>query len=459
VYYQLDAGQIDQLTGPVALYPDPLLAALLPASTYPQDVVAAAQWLAATPQPAEQDIDAQSWDPSVKAMVHYPTVLQMMNSRMDWTQALGAAFANQPQDVMNSIQRLRGQAAAAGALASNQQQQVVTQPDGMICVLPAAPQVVYVPVYDPRIVYVVQPRPPVIVFGAGLVIGQWMDYGCDWPTGNVVVGARWDRGWSRRDGSVHLNDDDQRHDAPRRWARDSSRPLPVLPPKIARQAKERGARPQVIQQKFAQPLGPQQGSPDSHRGGTHVMPAAPARTAVQVQDNEGGSPSVDRNHEDRHVPPPTVVAPAAPPAHADSKENPFAKDSNHSDKHAPPKPSPASPPVIGGNSAPGGDDRHADNPAPPKHKEPAAPAPVSPPKNTGGNPFAGDGEPPIKHAPPEHTQPTPPPAPQPPTPPPPTPPKVPPAPTPPPPHGPPPAQGAHDGKHGPTTQPGDQSRH
>ncbi len=96
------AEQLDDMLGPIALYPDPLLSQVLAACTYPQDIAAAEQWSHGT-VPAQNDIDAQPWDSSVKALVHYPDVLQMLSGNMDWTEALGTAFANQPSDVMDSI--------------------------------------------------------------------------------------------------------------------------------------------------------------------------------------------------------------------------------------------------------------------------------------------------------------------------------------------------------------------
>src|ERR1700733_1651771 len=102
--------QLDQLLGPIALYPDPLIALILPASTFPDQVTAAAQFVAANPPPAP--VDSQSWDASVKGLAHYPDVLKWMNDNLDWTRALGAAFAMQPSDVMKSVQQLRAKAQA-----------------------------------------------------------------------------------------------------------------------------------------------------------------------------------------------------------------------------------------------------------------------------------------------------------------------------------------------------------
>lgn len=247
--------QLDQLLAPIALYPDPLLAQVLPASTYPQDIVTAQRWLAAYPQPTEDAINAQNWDASIKALVHYPSVLQMMNDKLDWTQALGAAFVNQQQDVTESIQRLRVQAQTVGALATTAQQQVILA-NGAISILPADPQVIYVPQYDPEVVYVVQPvyvgeRRPWITFGIGLRVGGWLDNDFDWDHHWVAVGADWrrdrdrhdddPRGWNQhalppRDGGNVRGRNDApaaRNVAPpvnRAWSHNQAKPVPVAPP-------------------------------------------------------------------------------------------------------------------------------------------------------------------------------------------------------------------------------------
>ncbi len=106
----LNNQQLDQVLGPIALYPDPLLSQVLAAATYPQDIGSAAQWLQYSTARSEYDINGEARDPSVKALVHYPSVVNMLASQPGWTATLGAAFATQPQDVMNSIQRLRVEA-------------------------------------------------------------------------------------------------------------------------------------------------------------------------------------------------------------------------------------------------------------------------------------------------------------------------------------------------------------
>ena len=185
--------QLDQMLGPIALYPDPLVAVILPASTVPSDLALAASYLAANGAPG--GIDAQPWDPSVKALARYPDVVKWMNGNLDWTQALGAAFAQQPADVMKSIQQLRVQARAAGTLVDTPQQHVVFQGDD-IRIVPAQSNVIYVPAYDPAIVYEtpVGYAGPFLTFGLGYPVGAWLGYQCDWDDFGIWIGP-WSPGW------------------------------------------------------------------------------------------------------------------------------------------------------------------------------------------------------------------------------------------------------------------------
>jgi hypothetical protein len=255
---QLTAAQIDQLLGPVALYPDPLLSLIFPAATYPQDILAAEQWLATTPSPTEAAIDAQSWDQSVKGLVHYPTVLKMMSDQIDWTQALGAAFLNQQADVMASVQRLRAQAKAAGNLQTTQQEQVVADGDALR-IEPADPDTIYVPQYDPNEVYI-SAYP--ITYGIGYPIGLWCDDDFDWGQRYIVVGGGWYRGWHH---PVAWDQHPPTWDshpagwvaAPKPWARAPSRPAPQLTTTVVSRLgldRPRGATPANPGPAMARPL-------------------------------------------------------------------------------------------------------------------------------------------------------------------------------------------------------------
>ena len=169
--------ELDQMLAPIALYPDPLLSQILIAATYPLEVVEAARWSSANPtfkgDAAVQAIDSQNWDPSIKSLVAFPQVLQTLDQNIQWTEQLGDAFLAQQSQVMDTVQKLRQKAQEAGNLSSNSQIQV-TQSDGSIEVAAANPDVVYVPYYDPAVVY-----------------GSWW-----WPDYPPVFWAPWDGyGW------------------------------------------------------------------------------------------------------------------------------------------------------------------------------------------------------------------------------------------------------------------------
>ncbi|HXQ68249.1 MAG TPA: DUF3300 domain-containing protein [Alphaproteobacteria bacterium] len=192
--------QLDQMLSPIALYPDPLLAQILMAATYPLEVVAAAQWVQ-DPQNASLRGDAlaaaaqnQNWDPSVISLVPFPQILQMMSSKLDWLQALGNAFLAQQADVMDSVQRLRRAAQAAGTLAPGPQANVVY--DGpTIEIQPADPNDVYIPCYNPAYAYGAWPysgyQPVFSASYYGCTPGPTIGYYTPIP----VIGAFW--GWDR----------------------------------------------------------------------------------------------------------------------------------------------------------------------------------------------------------------------------------------------------------------------
>jgi len=208
----LSAEQIDNLLAPIALYPDPLLAQVFPASTFVDQVDQAARWLRSNNNnPAK--IDSQNWDVSVKSVGHYPQVIYMMSDKLDWTTALGQAYVNQSTDVLTSVQRLRARAKSAGYLVSTPQQVVIVEKE-VIKVVPAQPQVIYVPTYNPQVVYV-QPSGPstgtvvaaaAISFGVGLAIGAWLNNDCNWYSHTVYYHGWHGSGWVTTSSHyVHVN--------------------------------------------------------------------------------------------------------------------------------------------------------------------------------------------------------------------------------------------------------------
>jgi len=182
------ADPLDQLLAPVALYPDPLISLILPAAAFPSDVAAAGAYLSQGGDPAQ--VDSQPWDPSVRSLAHYPEVVTWMAQNGPWTQTVGAAFVGQPAAVMDAIQRLRALAQAAGTLTDTPQQQVVL--DGnYVEIEPAQPDVIYVPHYDPAVVFVDQPyygyHGPFFTYGPAYGAGAWLTFGCNWGGGGVVI--------------------------------------------------------------------------------------------------------------------------------------------------------------------------------------------------------------------------------------------------------------------------------
>lgn len=189
----LPAEKIEELVAPIALYPDVLVSQILPASTFPVDIVKAARWLRSKPDMST--LAKQEWDLSVLSLCHYPDVIYKMDQDLDWTSALGATFMAQPKDVMSAIQRLRLRAESNGALKTTEQQTVVVEKE-TIRIVPSQPQVVYVPTYNPQTVYVVDDDDDdaavaavtagAIGFGVGLAMGTWLHHDCDWYGGGVV---------------------------------------------------------------------------------------------------------------------------------------------------------------------------------------------------------------------------------------------------------------------------------
>src|SRR5208337_9025 len=185
----LSPAQLNALVAPIALYPDALVAQVLAASANPDQVAYADDWLAQnkslTGAALAQAVDQQPWDPSVKALTQFPSVLDNLAHNLSWTSSLGQAFANQQADVMAAVQTMRARAQAAGTLQSNSQITVTTPTANTIVIQPANPQVVYVPQYNPTVVYgapIVVPyyvAPPVPVsfglyFGTGITIGGFV---------------------------------------------------------------------------------------------------------------------------------------------------------------------------------------------------------------------------------------------------------------------------------------------
>lgn len=247
---KLSQAQLEALVAPIALYPDPLISQVLMASTYPLEVAEAANWIKANSNlkgdALNKALQEQTWDASVKSLVSFPPVLEMMGSQLSWTQQLGNAVLAQQSDAMNAIQVLRAKAKQSGSLQSNSQQTVTSQGSGStqtIIIQPANPQVVYVPTYNPEVVYgawAYPTYPPYayyppgyaagtafLSFGVGMAVGAALWGGCRWggsSGGNSLTvnnnnynnfnkntNSRWDG--NRNGGSSDWKPDAQRRNA------------------------------------------------------------------------------------------------------------------------------------------------------------------------------------------------------------------------------------------------------
>ncbi len=217
--------QLDQLVAPIALYPDPLLAQVLAAATFPTDVVQADRWAQQHKNLKDKQLtDAVvqanlPYDPSVISLIQFPTVLSKLSQELDWATSLGNAFLTQRGDVMDAVQRMRRKAEKIGNLKSSEQVKVVSSPT-VVEIQPANPQVIYVPTYNPQVVYVQPPPPPpppgpstgaviatgLLSFGLGVAVGAAASNNCCWYGGSVgwsshtvvVANNSFNRTWATR---------------------------------------------------------------------------------------------------------------------------------------------------------------------------------------------------------------------------------------------------------------------
>jgi hypothetical protein len=267
-YPLLAAQQLDQLLAPIALYPDPLLAQILPAATLPAQIVLADRYVTSGGDPNQ--FDQQPWDASVQGLAHYPGVLKWMDDNLSWTTEVGQAFLYQQQDVMDSIQRLRRSAYNLGNLQSTPQLQVVDD-GGDIEILPADPGVIYVPVYQPD--QTCYQSGYGLSFGIGFAIGGWLNCDFDWHNHHLVF---WGRDHPRPAGWWHERPD-QRVIVIRRqttvWSPEGHRATGMV---------SRGDRGWDNHQP-ARPAGPEMGRPEQR-------PVAPQQRTVTIIGQSANRP-------------------------------------------------------------------------------------------------------------------------------------------------------------------------
>src|SRR5262249_46345476 len=218
----LKAEELDQLLAPIALYPDPLLSQVLMASTYPLEVVQAERWVTVNKNLKGDElkaaVDKQAWDESIKSLVATPSVLEMMSTRLDWTQKLGDAVLAQQGDVMDAVQRLRARAQANNKLVTTKEQKVTVRQEQnrqIIAIEPAVPDTIYVPYYDPAVVYGAWAYPayppyywPAPGYIAAGVLATGLAFGAAYAVGRWASGGNWWGGgfnWGNRNINVNRN--------------------------------------------------------------------------------------------------------------------------------------------------------------------------------------------------------------------------------------------------------------
>jgi hypothetical protein len=301
---QLSEAQLASLVAPIALYPDPLVAQILMASTYPLEVAEAYNWQKSNEKlqgtALNNALKQQTWDASVKSLVSFPAVLGMMGSQLSWTQQLGNAVLAQQKDVMSAIQELRKKAQASGALKSTSQQTVSTEGSGSnstIVIQPANPQVVYVPTYNPTVVYGGWPYPaypPVsyyppgyvagtalLSFGVGMAVGAALWGGCHWGSGSITVNNNTFNNFNRTTVNNYVNN---HRSQVSNWRADSQRVSQN------RTALDNNARVNAERDQLRQNL--------NSRGWTG-NDADRARSALQNNDRRGDLQNAARNNADR----------------------------------------------------------------------------------------------------------------------------------------------------------------
>ncbi len=217
--------EIEALVAPIALYPDSLLSQVLMASTYPLEIVYATRWLKANPkvkgEAAIKAVESQPWDVSVKSLLAFPQVLEPMNDKLDWTQKLGDAFLGQQKEVFAAVQRLRAKAQQTGNLKSGDQQKVIVEPatapeqagQTIVRIEPADPQVIYVPTYNPAVVYgswaypyyppyYWPPYPAYYPYAPGAALATGLAWGIGFAAAGAIFG---NCNWGGNDIDINVN--------------------------------------------------------------------------------------------------------------------------------------------------------------------------------------------------------------------------------------------------------------
>ncbi len=313
------AAQLDQMLAPIALYPDDLLGQILMAATYPLQVVQADRWMQVPPNASlrgaelAQALQQQPWDASVKALLAFPQILSVMDNNLQWTEELGEAFLVQQADVMDHVQQLRGRAQAARTLTSSAQQ-TVSNNDQAIEIAPPGADTLYVPVYDPSVVYGEWPYPDYLPYYfdvPGYPLGSFMVF--------AIIAPLW--GWNHWDWNHHLlNIGTGPGYVPGYGG--GGRPLPLHPGPWRHDPLQRGGVPyrsNNAQARFTNPTELRSGRENFRGYFPTISSPAPSTVAeprtsgpAPAVRNAGSMPQIPRAGEPRSLPGPSVRS--APPA-------------------------------------------------------------------------------------------------------------------------------------------------
>ncbi|HEY3754550.1 MAG TPA: DUF3300 domain-containing protein [Opitutaceae bacterium] len=283
---------LEQLCAPIALYPDPLVSLILPASTFPQEISDAANYLQGGGDP--NGTGGMGWDASVQGLAHYPQVIDWMASNYNWTYQLGGAFANDSAAVMDAIQELRQQARQVGSLVDTPQQQVVVY-DGEIEIEPVQADVIDLPEYDPAVVYVAQPGGfyggDFFRWSQPFACGVWLGFAFDWHAHRVCTGDWYDYhrehgGWARPVDYTHVTVDHYGN-----WH--APHGAPPAPPQVTEGRRGVTVSAQV-QARFAQPA--------VFSGAPHAPSNARRVNSIEINRGERGNAPTRNAEPAYHAP-------------------------------------------------------------------------------------------------------------------------------------------------------------
>lgn len=358
------SAELIELLGPIALYPDALISLILPASTVPADVVMGARFVASAADLAL--LDDKPWDSSVKALTRYPDTLHWLDDNLEWTAQVGDAFVEQPVEVMETIQTLRAKARALGNLVDTPEQKIV-QEAADIRIIPAQPEYIYEPRYDPEAVYVERPvAGPLLFFSAAHRIGAWLNYEFDWNHHRLYRGERHDAPDSNR---LPQRMEPGKHPPitnRREWQPDSVRRQSQVVPSPAGATKRGSPPPSIITAPAHEGVRGQ--TKPSRTGVAQPMPIASVPRHGEVIRRAGSSDGGGGKPSDQ---PPAPHSNAGKPDSKPDGHSGKGKSGSHQPKSTPPESRPEAQPMPKETGSPQSPAHKKQDPKPdePKHKD------------------------------------------------------------------------------------------